>query len=1112
MRREYFRYCSIFVIITCVFALLVSCGSTGGGDDGGGDSVASIMLSASLESIPANGVSSSAITATIIDASGNSVAGGTSVTFSTTLGAFSNGSATCTEKTPDDAEVDPTGIVVVSLIAGTTPGVAKVTVKCSGVTQLISIEFSYAGATGMPVAEEFGLVASFVNISGLWITELQDTITASVGDFYGNAAQDNTLIFFKTYNTGGILDPDKDWTSGGFASSTLYSTSSPTPMQGFVSLTAEITGGPTTRVTSLAVTPSDNHIMYAGTNGGGVYKSTDSGNTWENISRSSENPKQGQNWINPYIKGHSALSVDPDDPDTVYVGTGYLGKGNVYRSLNGGMTWNSNNFEEWNGLYATTDAVLTVLCDGDDTATDYPYVWIGTEGRGILYAVDGENFQPSGGTVTTPVLDTSASGSNANGAMAKPILSYSSNTETWTATCLVPSDASATVPDPGGDDDNQGDGWMSNVATSLATKTEDWTVQYKMTAGNVINEGTGDGSVVDINVTKPNGPSEEWTLTCTSGSVVIGDVEGTAISKGTVRGISVTGGPTETFTLTCTTGGSEDATFSVVSDKRGSFGTATSDASSWTSTDQTGVTLTITSATAPDLYDAGDIFTFTITNPTTTFSVYSDLIGYYPDATVGTAYENNALSFQINQGSIPFEVHDTLTFTTTTYWQVSGTVSGVQIKTATTGAYYTSDNGEVDFTISAGSLPFAIGDKFTFSTTGVSAPFWMVEGEGNVSGVQWKWAENNVPYTSDNYEVSFTIYEGAIPFADGDTFTFSVTANTLGHGRTVWDIVKVPDTHGPTAILYAAAATGVFKSVNGGQTWNEPGSFTGDFITTLALHSSSTGAGNDIIYAGTLNAGVWVSTDSGAIWTQYPNGMEMGQSATIKDILVDPMNDRLYAITIQGTPDQALGNVYTHAVNADGSMVATGQWSEANTGLAGVGLHVMASDNPINPGALFTGGEGINLYKATGGGLTTGAPAWQVSKSGLTNLIMARTPILFSGGCGLDASYWEYESTWYFTVYVQDINGNPPIAGSTFKAELGDSVFFDITYGDCYTHQGTFSDQSNPSTNNPYRFAFSPEPDADEELTIKFTSADTRLEDPNTPGYSGAGQTLTYQF
>ena len=1001
MRREYFRYGSIFVIITCVFALLVSCGSSGGGEGGPSTASITILSDPPEEGIPADGESSFAIIAELTDSKEDPVPTGTSVTFSTTLGTFF-GSDSYTLSTDDDS-----GIAVASLRAGTTPGFAYVTVKSGGVSQAISIEFTYAGTTGVPVGEGFSLSPLCLNISGLWITGLQDPVTAWVLDVNGNAVENSTPIEFKTYNTGGLLDPCISATLGGFALSTLTSTPAPAPQEGFVSVTAETTGGPTTRVTSLAVTPYPyDYIMYAGTNGGGVYKSTDRGANWQNISRSPENPKQGQNWIDPYIKGHSAISVDPDDPDTVYVGTGYLGKGNVYRSLNGGTTWNSNSFEEWNGLYATTDAVLSVLCDGDDTPTDYPYVWIGTEGRGILYATDGENFQPSGGTVTTPVPGP---GNTGNGTMSKPTLSYSSQTETWTATCFVPENASATVPEF----DGSGDGWMSNVKTSLTTKTEDWTVTYQGGASNV------------------TGPA----------------------GKGTVTNIVVGAAVTEHWTLKC--------------------------------------------IIDPDPLVNGDEI----------FSVTGSVSGPQPNAVVDEDYDCDEIAFKIIIGANAFVLGNTITFDTTTYWQVAGTVSGVQTKTATTGVYYTSDGGEVGFRITEGSLPFAIGDYFEFSTTGTSAPFWIVE--GTVSGVQqWRWAENNVPYTSDNYEVSFTIYEGTVPFADGDTFTFHVTANTLGHSRTVWDIVKIPYTHGENAILYAAAATGVFKTTNGGQTWDEPGSFTGDFITTLSLHPSSTGAGNDIIYAGTLNAGVWVSTDSGANWTQYPNGMQMGQTAAIKDLLTDPMNDRLYAITSQGPPYQAVGNVYTHALNADGSM-ATGQWSEANTGLAGFGLHVMAADDPLDPGALFAGGEGINLYKATGG-LATGAPDWQEGKDGLTNLIMSRIPILFSGVCGLNVSYWEYEGTWYFTVYVQDIHGNPPIAGSTFSAVLGSSAFFDITYGDCYTHQGTFSDPTNPFTNNPYSFAFSPEPD--DELTITFTSPDTRALEPNVPGYSGASQTRTYRF
>jgi hypothetical protein len=559
--------------------------------------------------------------------------------------------------------------------------------------------------------------------------------------------------------------------------------------------------------------------------------------------------------------------------------------------------------------------------------------------------------------------------------------------------------------------DNQGDGYMSSVTTSLTTKTEGWTVTYKGVASNVVGPGGG---------------------------------------KGTVGAIVVKAAVTETWTLKCVE-------------------------SIW-----------------------GE------------FSVTGSVSGAQPNAFVDTAYDSDAIAFTINSGSVPFEVDDQITFDTTTYWQVSGTVSGAQTNTATTGAYYISDGGEVGFTINERGVPFAIGDSFTFSTTGAFAPFWTVA--GTASGVQSGIAQNNTVYTSDNYEVTFTIYEGTIPFATGDTFTFSVTANTLSHGWTVWDIVKVPDTHGPTSILYAATATGVFKSVNGGQTWNEPGSFTGDSITTLSLHPISAVPGNDdVIYAGTQNAGVWVSTNSGVNWTQYSSGMELGQSATIKDILLDPMNDRLYAITYQGPPDQAVGNVYTHALNADGSM-ATGQWSEANTGLAGVGLHAMASDNPLDPGALFAGGEGINLYKATSG-LATGAPAWQESKWGLTNLIMARKPILFSGQCIMTVEQVRYADIVYFKVYIQDINGNPPVGGSTFKAgykiwgEDIDMTVFDVTYPDSYTHMGTFSDPGNASTDRPYTFSvLAGEGDI---VTLEFVPANTL---PDAPGSSGAEQTLIYQY
>lgn len=1185
---------AIVAISLCGFAL--SCGGGGDSSSAPGKS-ATITLSTSATTLPADNTSSCTITATVKDSSGDPVRHYTEVNFTTNLGRFRNGEKSYTVETQPplkdglpDPTAAPTGKVEVQFTAGYTAGTAKITVTSNGVTQSVNITLT-GGAGNMPVGEAFSLSAAYLNISGWWVASLSDTITASAGDINGNPVKDNTVIDFKTYNTGGSIEPGQAFTVSGKASNTLYSSGSPKPTEGILMLTGETTGDATTRVTSIAAVPyPDQHIMYAGTNGGGVYKSTDSGATWETASRSSENPKRGQNLIDPYVKGHSGIAIDPDNHNTVYVGTGYLGDGNVYRSLDGGNNWNSNNTEEWNGIYDTTAAVLAVVADGDDdVTTDYPYVWIGTEGKGALYATDGKTFQPSGSYASTPVPGT---GNTGNGTMSDPVVSYTSLTETWTATYVLP-DGTATAPVLTG----TGNGNMSAVTTSSTTKTEDWTVLYAATAGTV-TPGTGnvgDGNVSSIVLTEPNAASETWTLTAVEGGIVVGTVTshpqkvsdegglGSALTKGTVTGIEVTGTitaelftltcvtagtaglfevkrgstvlgtatagtefssagvkftisaaatgneydtsnifyffsgavtdiavtsstETEAFTLTCNKGGTgTTATFDVVSDKRGSLGTATAG----TEFSASGVTLTISAAvTGNSLYTIGDYFTFTATvTAGATFSVVSDEGGAYPNATVGTAYSQNGLAFLINEGGTPFADGDTFEFTTTAGWQVTGTVSGRQTDDAETGTAYTSDGNEVEFTISAGGTAFVTGDKFTFSTT-AGTSYWTVA--GSESGLQTNLAFNGSGYYSDKREVYFVITEGTTAFADGDTFTFIVTASTIGHGWTVWDIVQVPDTHGSKAVLYAGTATGVYESSDGARTWSSTTLFTGDFVVALALYPTATGGSSDIVYAGTLNAGVWVSTDSGTTWTQYTTGMDAGKGTKIKDILVDPSAYRLYALAVKGSGESATGDVYVHTLNADGTMPAGG-WSKVNTGLSGKALYALAADIPSSPTALFAGGEGINLYEATSG-LDVGNPSWVSSKSGLSNLLMARMPILFSGECSPSVSQYRNNDTVNFIVYIEDVNGNPPISGTTFvvtyKPETGtDVVIYNVTYGDSYTHTGTFRDPSDPTTNLPYSFSVTVS--AGDQVVIVYTPANTL---PDAPGSSGASDTKTYSY
>ena len=95
--------------------------------------------------------------------------------------------------------------------------------------------------------------------------------------------------------------------------------------------------GPTRggRVTTVHGVDSQRNIFYMGTTGGGVWKTTDSGNNWFNIS-------------DGYFKSPSigAINIYQKDPKIVYVGTGsdgirsniIVGKG-LYKSLDSGKSW-----------------------------------------------------------------------------------------------------------------------------------------------------------------------------------------------------------------------------------------------------------------------------------------------------------------------------------------------------------------------------------------------------------------------------------------------------------------------------------------------------------------------------------------------------------------------------------------------------------------------------------------------------------------------------------------------------------------------------------------------------------------------------------------------------
>lgn len=168
------------------------------------------------------------------------------------------------------------------------------------------------------------------------------------------------------------------------ASSNVVTTRSPSPTN--LAWTEEGPGNIGARVNTIAIDPKDDNTMYAGFSSGGVYKTTNGGESWNPI------------FDDVPFTSIGKIVVDPSDSQIVYVGTGdpnisgfpILG-GGLYKSTDGGNTW------EYKGLkenFIISDIIINETDPNQLLVSTMGLPMVKDENRGLFKSTDaGETWE-----------------------------------------------------------------------------------------------------------------------------------------------------------------------------------------------------------------------------------------------------------------------------------------------------------------------------------------------------------------------------------------------------------------------------------------------------------------------------------------------------------------------------------------------------------------------------------------------------------------------------------------------------------------------------------------------------------------------------------------------
>ncbi len=193
-------------------------------------------------------------------------------------------------------------------------------------------------------------------------------------------------------------------------------------------------------------------------------------------------------------------------------------------------------------------------------------------------------------------------------------------------------------------------------------------------------------------------------------------------------------------------------------------------------------------------------------------------------------------------------------------------------------------------------------------------------------------------------------------------------------------------------ILYVATNDAVYKSRDGGGTWERFPSFSARRVTTLAIDPQLPAT----IYAGTMGDAVYKSPDGGQRWLPHNVGLKEHVSFINQFVFHPAASEQIYAAT-------TVGVFYTKDAGRE--------WVERMNGMKEVHIVTAIAMNPKAPTTLYGGTTG-GMYRSE-----DGAMSWKRINNGL----IPESELMASMALGVNAI--EIDQTNPTIVYVGTTKG-----------------------------------------------------------------------------------------